>query len=215
MHPDNPWEETVNPFASPESMIQTHLGKSGEYRIVAKLIHGGNMITLPYLCVRCGNVVAKGDELASRVEKKLSWIHPATMWLILWAWPVFIVVALLTFKKCSVSYSLCPICCAKRRRLWFVMGLLALIAIGLFVVVVSFERTWPEGSMFAAILGAVTFLSLIAVGLRLTGPLTVAWYSNEVFQLKGACPIFLERAQADETEDTFFAAVLAEDGRTG
>ncbi len=214
MHPDNPWEETVNPFASPESMIQTHRGKSGEYQIVAKRIHGGNVITLPYLCVRCGNRVAKGDELASRVEKKLSWIHPATVLLIFFAWPVFILVALLTRKKCSVSYSLCPICCAKRRRLWFVMGLLALIAIGLFVVVVSFERTWPEGSVFSAILGAVTFLSLIAVGLRLTGPLTVAWYSNEVFQLKGAGPVFLERAQPDQQEEGYYTAVLAEDGRT-
>ncbi|PQO33913.1 hypothetical protein [Blastopirellula marina] len=211
---ENPWEETVNPFASPESMVQTYRGKSGEYQIVAMRIHGGKVITLPYFCVRCGTKVAEGDELASRVEKKLSWIHPVTVLLIFIAWPVFILVALLTRKKCRVSYSLCSVCCGKRRRLWFVMGLLALIVIGLFGAVLSFERSWPEISAFLAILGAVAVLGIIAAGLRLTGPLTVAWYSNEVFQLKGATPVFLVRAQPDQQEETYSTAVLAEDGRT-
>lgn len=205
---ENPEEDSFNPFASPESMVQSHRGKSGEYQIVGNRIHGGKVMTLPDLCVRCGEKVREGDELATRMEKKLSWIHPATLVLIFFAWPIFILVALLTRKKCSVAYSLCPECSAKRRWYWLAFGLLLASVAGMVVTALLMESPWPLMGMFVVIIGMAVTLS------KINGPLSVAWYSNEVFQLKGAGPLFLGRAQPDQPQENFYAAVLAEDGRT-
>lgn len=209
MASNDPPVDSINPFASPESMVQTHHGKHGDFQISEKKIMGGKSIVLPLLCVTCGEAVREEDEQAARVKKKLTWVHPATMLLILLAWPLFLVVALLTQKKCTATYSICSSCYRKRRQLWYWIGLLFAVIVGMVALAIWLETPWPLIGLLLAL------LALIVIGVKLNGPLVVAWYSNEVFQLKGACPIFLERAQADETEDTFFAAVLAEDGRTG
>lgn len=205
---ENPLADSFNPFASPESTVQTHRGKSGEYQIVGDKIHGGKVTTLPYLCVRCGAKLREDDELATRIEKNLSWIHPITLVLIFMFWPAFVLVALLTCKRCKVAYSLCSACCAKRRWLWLSFGLLTASAVGMVGLALLLETPWPLMGIFVAIIGMAVTLS------KINGPLTVAWYSKEVFQLKGAGPVFLERAQPDQQQETYYAAVLAEDGRT-
>lgn len=205
---DNPFAEDVNPFASPESTGQIRTEKLGEYVIVDKRIHGGKVITLPYLCIRCGEKVDEENELAYRVEKQLSWIHPATLLLILVAWPIFLLVALLVRKKCSVTYTVCPECKAKRRWLWLYFALLLLSAAGMVLLTLVLENPWPMVGVLGVIIGLAVVLS------KINSVLLIAWYSKEIFQLKGAGPIFLERAKSGQPPEHYYTAVLAEDGRT-
>ncbi|RCS50587.1 hypothetical protein DTL42_10800 [Bremerella cremea] len=205
---DNPFAEQINPFASPESTVQTRKEKSGEYVIVAKRIHGGKVITLPYLCIRCGEKVSEEKGIAYRMEKKLSWIHPATLLLILVAWPIFLLVALLVRKKCSVTYSICPECKARRRWLWLYFALLLVSVACLIMLAITFETPWPMLGVLGAVIGLAVVLS------KINSVLLIAWYSKEIFQLKGAGPAFLERAQSVQSQEPYYTAVLAEDGRT-
>lgn len=201
---------TSNPFASPESTAPTGKWKTGEFMISENRIIGGKEIWLPFLCVKCGDKVNESDETAVRKSKNLSWVHPAVTILVFLNMLVFLLVALIVRKKCSVTYSLCRDCRAKRRNLWLTLCLLLVAIVGTIagMIMLGIDATYP------LLVGVVGFVMVLVFAFLLNGPLTIYWYSSDTFKLRGAGKTFLERADIVEADEPAFAAVLAEDGRT-
>lgn len=208
---DNDANSSENPFASPSAAVDVRPWKESDFTIAENRILGGKEIWLPFMCVKCGEKLNEHDETALRKTKKLSWVHPAVILLVFLNMLIFLIVALIVKKQCSVTYSLCQNCRAKRQKLWLVLAGVVLSVVGIIagMIYLGLEPAWP---ILTSVFG---FIAVLVLAYFLNGPLVIAWYSKETFRLKGAGKTFLERAEFIQPEGDLPAAILAQDGRTG
>ncbi|PQO44517.1 hypothetical protein [Blastopirellula marina] len=201
---------STNPFASPQTTVTARRWKTGEFLVSNGRIVGGQEIWLPFLCIKCGENVGVDDASAVRESETKPWVHPLWIALAIANFIAFIIVAIFITKKCSVTYSICRDCQAKRRKLWWFLGTTSgtLAGIGVCMVLLQTELLFPLLLFFTA-----GFMAVLWFATWFHGPLKVYWYSNETFQLSGAGEAFLRRAEMVEAEEPAYTAVLAEDGR--
>ena len=112
---------------------------------------------LPDLCVKCG-APAQGF----RLERKLHWLHPAFLLLLVCGPLLYLIFSALLGKTATVEVGVCPT--HRRRRHLFIAGGWGLALLGLFGfwLAIHFEVAWPAiagvGSllvgMFGGLLGA-------------------------------------------------------------
>ncbi|MEW4562986.1 hypothetical protein AB1K70_10700 [Bremerella sp. JC770] len=196
---------STNPFASPMTAGETVKVESGSFEIQGERIVGTDPIILPHVCVKCGATQSAQDS-STRRKKDLYWVHPAIFVLVIQLL-IFLIVYLVTRRKCHVEYSLCRECNAKQ-RINIVYSLASLgIFIGMIALMVHFENAWLSLGVIIAFVVMLTFI------IRAGGPLTVKAYKEGEFQLRGASPEFLQVAATYAETHAIPAAVLAEDGR--
>jgi len=196
---------STNPFASPMTAGETVKVESGSFEIQGERIVGTDQIILPHVCVKCGQAQSEQDS-SSRRKKDLYWVHPAIFVLVIQLL-IFLIVYLVTRRKCHVEYSICRECNAKQRiNIIYSLGSLG-IFIGMIALMVHFENAWLSLGVIIAFVVMLTFI------IRAGGPLTVKAYKKGEFQLRGASPEFLQAAASYSEAQAIPAAVLAEDGR--
>ncbi len=199
-------ENSTNPFASPTTPGETITVVPGAYEVQGQHILGKDKIILPHACVKCGEQLSENDS-SGRKKKDLYWVHPAIYLLVLLQLLIFLIVYLVTRKKCHVEYSVCHDCSFKLRMNWlyFVLSLAGLV--GMISLAAYTENGWFG---FA---GFLCFIAMLVFAVRANGPITVKSYKSGEFKLRGAGPLFLQKFNAYGTGETYHAAVIADDGR--
>ncbi|QDU77360.1 hypothetical protein Pan97_44270 [Bremerella volcania] len=198
-------QNSANPFASPPTIGETVTIVAGSYEIQGERILGKEKIVLPHACVKCGEVLSEQDSKTRR-KKDLYWVHPAIFVLVIQLL-IFLIVYLVTRRKCHVEYSICRECNAKQRiNIVYCLGSLA-VFIGMIALMINFENAWLSLGVILA------FVAMLTFAIRANGPLTVKAYKKGEFQLRGAGPAFLQLAASTTDAEVIPAAVLAEDGR--
>lgn len=199
-------QNSANPFASPPSLGETVKVVVGSYEIEGNKILGNESIILPHACVKCGEVLSEQDG-DSRRKKDLYWAHPGIYVLVLIQLIVFLIVYLVTRKKCHVEYSVCRDCNAKQRMNIVYCIISLAVFIGMIALMINLEN-----ALFS--LGVViSFAVMITFAIRANGPLSVKALPQGAFELRGASPEFLQVAANYSDTQATPAAVLAEDGR--
>ncbi|PQO28023.1 hypothetical protein C5Y96_16745 [Blastopirellula marina] len=198
-------QTSTNPFASPSTVGESIKVVPGSYEIQGERILGTDKIILPHACVKCGEVLPEHDG-STRRKKDLYWVHPAIFFLVI-QMLIFLIVYLVTRRKCRVEYSICRDCNAKQ-RINIVYCLISLgVFIGMIALMVNLENSWLA-------LGVVfSFVAMVTFAIRANGPLTVKAYKKGEFQLRGASPAFLQFAENCTDTQAIPAVVVAEDGR--
>lgn len=198
-------QSSSNPFASPPTIGESVKVVPGLYEIQGERILGADKIILPHACVKCGEVLSEHDS-STRRKKDLYWVHPAIFVLVI-QMLIFLIVYLVTRKKCRVEYSLCRECNGKQRINIVYCVISLAVFIGMIALLVNLENTW-------IVLGVVfSFVAMVTFAIRANGPLTVKTYKKGEFQLRGACPEFLQFAESFTETQAIPAVVVAEDGR--
>ncbi len=194
-----------NPFASPPSTGEPVQVVPGAYEIQGERIVGTDKIILPHACVKCGEKLSAEDG-STRRKKDLYRVHPAIFVLVIQLL-IFLIVYLVTRRKCHVEFSICRDCNGKQRmNIAYCLAALA-VFVGMIALMANFENAW----LFIGVM--VSFVAMLTFAVRAGGPLSVKAYKEGEFQLRGAGPDFLSLAEHYEDTETVAAAVLAEDGR--
>lgn len=112
--------------------------------------------SLPDHCVKC-NASANG----LRVKRRLSWHHPAIYLVILVAWIIYVVLALVLRKQATVYLGLCPEHYQRRRNLLIIGWVL--LAIGLVSPVVGFSSDYPAVGLFGILILFISIIWLVII----------------------------------------------------
>jgi len=159
---------------------------AGVWRDNSKLVMSRDAV-LPMRCVKC-NAATSG-----RLKRNLSWHHPALFILLLVAWLIYLIVAMIIRKRATVEVGICDEHRARRRSfIW-----ITCIAIGLGFAGVFLGLMANEGS--PALVGVLVLLAGIIFGViavRVTAPSKIddqfVWltgvhkdYLNQLPQLPG------------------------------
>ena len=116
---------------------------------------------LPQRCVKC-NAFTNG-----RLTRKFSWHHPALYLLLLMAWLIYLIVALIVRKRATVELGVCEDHLAKRRAYIWITLALAMLGVGGLVLAIAADDGMP------ALIGLLLLLTSIifgAVTIRVTYP---------------------------------------------
>lgn len=106
---------------------------------------------LPDRCVKC-NAFTNG-----RLRRKFSWHHPAIYILIIVAWLIYLIVAMIVRKRATVDLGFCEEHSAKRRTYIWIAWLLALGGVASFVLAILANDSTPALIGFLLLLTAVVF----------------------------------------------------------
>lgn len=166
-------------YATPPAYSVTNASffREGDQLVVPKIS------TLPPCCIRCG---AQGTHTQ---QKKLSWIHPAWLLLILVNWLILLIVYLVIRKQGEVIFYRCDACRQSwsRRKLWIWLG--ALVPLGVMIAGIALggfsgrSRDEPYLMMFMfGLLGLLLYLIVPAILLR---GVTAAKINDTHMWLKG------------------------------
>ena len=196
---------TSNPFASPSSTGEPIQVVPGAYEIQGERIVGTEKIILPHACVKCGEVLSEQDG-STRRKKDIYWVHPAIFVLVIQLL-IFLIVYLVTRKKCHVEFSICRDCNGKQRMNIVYCVISLAVFIGMIALMTNYENAW----LFIGVIFA--FVAMLTFAVRAGGPLSVKAYKKGEFQLRGAGPVFLSLAEKHENAEPVATAILAEDGR--
>ena len=112
--------------------------------------------SLPDQCVKC-NAPANGI----RLKRRLSWHHPAIYVLILVAWIIYVVLALVLRKQATVYLGLCAEHFQRRRKLLAAGWLL--LAIGLISPTVAFAADYPALALLVVLVLIISIIRLVVV----------------------------------------------------
>jgi hypothetical protein len=116
---------------------------------------------LPDRCVKCN------EPTHGRLKRKLTWHHPAIYILLLVAWLIYVIVAMVVRKKATVELGLCDEHLQQRRRNIFISSGLFLLGMVFFVIAMAANDGTP------ALLGLLLLLGGAIYGLvtiRVTTP---------------------------------------------
>ena len=106
---------------------------------------------LPDRCVKC-NAFTNG-----RLKRKFSWHHPALYLLLLVAWLVYLIVAMIVRKRATVEVGLCEEHRVQRRTYIWITWLLVLGGIAGFVLAIVANDGTPALIGFLLLLSAIIF----------------------------------------------------------
>jgi hypothetical protein len=123
---------------------------AGIWRAGSKLVMTRDA-QLPDRCVKC-NAFTNG-----RLRRKFSWHHPAIYILLIVAWLVYLIVAMILRKSATVDLGLCEEHSAKRRTYIWISWLLALGGVAGFVLAMSAHDGTPALIGFLLLLTAIVF----------------------------------------------------------
>ena len=112
--------------------------------------------SLPDQCVKC-NAPANGV----RLKRRLSWHHPAIYILILVAWIIYVILALVLRKQATVYLGLCAEH-FQRRREYQAAGWV-LLAIGLISPTVAFAANYPALGLLGVLVLITSIIWLVVV----------------------------------------------------
>lgn len=107
--------------------------------------------TLPDRCVKC-NAITTG-----RLTRKLSWHHPAIFILLLVAWLIYLIVAMIVRKRATLELGLCEEHKTKRRTFIWITLLLILGGLAGFVVAIAADDGIPALIGILLLLGGIIF----------------------------------------------------------
>ncbi len=112
--------------------------------------------SLPDRCVKC-DAPANGF----RLTRRLSWHHPALFLLLLLAWLLYLILALVLRKQATVALGLCQEHYERRKKLLTVGWVM--FALGLISPVVGFSTDYPGIGLLGILLllGSIVWLSLV------------------------------------------------------
>lgn len=135
---------------------------------------------LPDRCVKCN------EPTHGRLKRNLTWHHPAIYILLLVAWLIYLIVALVVRKRATVELGLCDEHLQKRRRnVWITWGLL-LLGVFCFVLAIAAEDGNP------ALLGLLLILGGAIYGIatvRVTAPTRI---DDRFVRLRGVNKDYLD-----------------------
>jgi hypothetical protein len=123
---------------------------SGVWRNSSTLVMSKDAL-LPDRCVKC-NAYTVG-----RIKRKFSWHHPAFYFLLLFAWLIYLIVAMIVRKRATVDLGICDEHRARRRTyIWMTWGFLLLGVAG-FVLAVMIDDGTPAALGFLVFLAGIIF----------------------------------------------------------
>ncbi len=128
---------------------------------------------LPNRCIKCN------EPTNGRLKRKLTWHHPAIYILILIAWLVYLIVALIVRKRATVGVGLCEEHCAKRRKNLLITWSLVLLGVAGFILAMIEE----DGTY--ALIGALLLLSGIIYGIVFARIVAPSKIDDKFVWLKG------------------------------
>lgn len=138
--------------------------------------------SLPDQCVKC-DAPANGF----RLTRRLSWHHPALFLLLLLAWILYLILALVLRKQATVALGLCQEHYQRRKKLMTIGWVL--FAIGLISPVVGFSTDYPGIGLLGILLLLVSIVWLSIV----TRVVTVKKIDDHFVWLNGINKNYLER----------------------
>jgi hypothetical protein len=153
---------------------------TGVWRDKAALIMSKDA-RLPDRCVKC-NQPTQG-----RLKRNLTWHHPAIYILLLVAWLIYLIVALVVRKRATVELGLCDEHLQKRRRNIFITLGLLLLGVVCFVLAIAANDGTP------ALLGVLLLLTGMIYGIfsiRVTAPIKI---DDRFVWLRGVNLDYLDR----------------------
>ena len=136
---------------------------------------------LPERCVKC-NAFTNG-----RLKRKFAWHHPAIYILLLAAWLVYLIVAMVVRKRATIEVGLCEEHRAKRRT--YILITLALVLLGLagFVLAIAANDGTP------ALLGFLLLLTALVFGIIATRVTYPSKIDDRFVWLKGVNSDYLNQ----------------------
>ena len=111
---------------------------------------------LPDHCVKC-DAPANGF----RLKRRLSWHHPALYLVILMAWLIYLILAMVLRKHATVYIGLCQEHHQKRRN-FLIIGWAGLAA-GLLITVLGFDMNYPGVGLFGILLFLISIVWLVLI----------------------------------------------------
>ena len=133
---------------------------AGVWRDKSTLVMSRDAV-LPMRCVKC-NVATSG-----RLKRKMSWHHPALFILLLVAWLIYLIVAMIVRKSATVELGICDLHRARRRSFILITWLAVVLGFaGIFLGLMANEGTPALFGVFLLLAGII--FGLIAV--RVTAP---------------------------------------------
>jgi hypothetical protein len=164
------------PPPGPPPMMTGGIWREGSTLVMSK------DASLPDHCVKC-DAPANGF----RLTRRLSWHHPALFLLLLLAWIVYLILALVLRKQATVLVGLCQEHFRRRKKLLAAGWIM--FAIGLITPVVGFSTDYPGMGLLGILLLLVSIVWLSIV----TRVVTVKKIDDQFVWLNGINKNYLER----------------------
>jgi hypothetical protein len=123
---------------------------SGIWRNQSTLVLSRDAV-LPLRCVKC-NAYTTG-----RLTRRYSWHHPALYLILLVAWLIYLIVAMIVRQRATVEVGLCEEHQTKRRNAIYATIALALLGVGGIVLAIVAEDGTPALIGFLLLLAALIF----------------------------------------------------------
>lgn len=175
-----PADAGVLPYATPLQYASSAYGDQGMWQDGDRLIVRKGLI-LPGQCVKCG------APATVRHAKKLVWIHPAWIALILVSWIVLLIVYFIVRKTGTVDFGLCDR--HEKRRFWgvAVTWVLALSGVAALIAGIAFlaDRRLDELGPPLLIACPVLLLASAVTGMTLARSIYPAKMDDHFIWLRG------------------------------
>lgn len=136
---------------------------------------------LPDRCIKC-NAFTNG-----RLRRKFAWHHPAIYILLLVAWLIYLIVAMIVKKRATIDLGICEEHSAKRRTYIWITWLLALGGIAGFVLAIAANDGTP------ALIGLLLLLTAIVFGVIATRVTYPSKIDDRFVWLKGVNAEYLNQ----------------------
>lgn len=136
---------------------------------------------LPQRCVKC-NAFTNG-----RLTRKLSWHHPALYLLLLVAFLIYLIVAMIVRKSATVEVGLCEEHRAKRRTFIWITWILVLLGLAGLLLAIMANDGGP------ALIGILVLLTAIIFGVTATRVTYPSKIDERFVWLKGVNPDYLNQ----------------------
>lgn len=135
---------------------------------------------LPDRCVKCNQPTQE------RLKHTFSWHHPAIYILLVAAWLIYLIVAMVVRKQATVELGLCDEHKQKRRRNILIMWALLLLGVVCFVIAIAGDDVSPAFFGILLLLGGMIF------GLATTRVAVPSKIDNRFVWLKGINKDYLD-----------------------
>jgi len=180
--------EASNPYAPPESELQTFVGPDKVWRD-EKLIVMRKGADMPGRCIHCNEAAEPGKP--RRILYLNIWLQLVMLVLFLLfnvlALIPILIVSMIFRKSAKVGIPVCDE--HKRKRLWITLATLALFAGSIAIGVMSFRNLEYQGPIFT--IAMLVFLGAFVLALVRGQLLSAKKIDKEMVILKGAKPPFL------------------------